>query len=432
MLRSAATASGPDGDATVLRPRADLTCTRPIELGRGRTHLGAGAGRRNPVPGTAAGRLDRLSSAPTAAGRNPELVRGRSVLSRDIIDHLGRHVLITVAALSAVACASGGGGSAPAPAPGLVSPPPPPPPPPPPGPSPTSAEFTANYALGAIHADAAFAAGASRARHHRGGIDRHGGGRIWLGTASAASRPCRSTSAPLVLANNPVGTDPHATYVAGVLASNFNGSGTVGVAYNSTVLSVRADTTTTAAAAAPAGTCISAPPGQRHRLCDRLQRQGGQHVVRRQHRSTRDRPSRRRCNGASPRDWCSSPPPATRRRRARTGRACTPPIPVSPGSSSPLRARPTAKPGALASFSNQAGVAQAAYFMTAPGVNLVTDCNASLGAARSCPGHLSFLHATGRRRPRTVAAGLPESHAETSCRPCCCRRPIRTGRDHGQ
>lgn len=41
--------------------------------------------------------------------------------------------------------------------------------------------------------------------------------------------------------NAPNGTDNHGTFVAGVVAAGFNGFGTVGVAYNSTVLSIRSD-----------------------------------------------------------------------------------------------------------------------------------------------------------------------------------------------
>jgi len=41
--------------------------------------------------------------------------------------------------------------------------------------------------------------------------------------------------------NAPNGSDNHGTFVAGVVAAGFNGFGTVGVAYNSTVLSIRSD-----------------------------------------------------------------------------------------------------------------------------------------------------------------------------------------------
>jgi hypothetical protein len=44
--------------------------------------------------------------------------------------------------------------------------------------------------------------------------------------------------------NTPGGTSNHGTFVSGVIAAGFNGFGTVGVAYNSTVLSIRADVST--------------------------------------------------------------------------------------------------------------------------------------------------------------------------------------------
>lgn len=41
--------------------------------------------------------------------------------------------------------------------------------------------------------------------------------------------------------NTPQGEDTHGTYVSGVIASAFNGFGTIGVAYESTILSIRSD-----------------------------------------------------------------------------------------------------------------------------------------------------------------------------------------------
>jgi hypothetical protein len=45
--------------------------------------------------------------------------------------------------------------------------------------------------------------------------------------------------------NTPFDTDRHGTRSAGIIASNFNGTGTIGVAYGSTILSIRADTAST-------------------------------------------------------------------------------------------------------------------------------------------------------------------------------------------
>jgi hypothetical protein len=42
--------------------------------------------------------------------------------------------------------------------------------------------------------------------------------------------------------NQPVGTDPHANFVSSVLGARFNNFGTIGVAWASTILSIRADT----------------------------------------------------------------------------------------------------------------------------------------------------------------------------------------------
>ena len=131
-----------------------------------------------------------------------------------------------------------------------VSPPPPsPPPPPPPAPSATSTEYLKNYALGTVKASAAYSAGGTG-----GGV-----------TVAVIDGGVDSTQADLVGAvtadstdivasrNTPIGADTHATFVAGVLASRFNGLGTVGVAYQSSVLSVRADTPGTCAAATSTG-----------------------------------------------------------------------------------------------------------------------------------------------------------------------------------
>jgi subtilisin family serine protease len=173
------------------------------------------------------------------------------VINRVLVDAIGRHVLITLAALSAAACAGGGGDgggpnaniSAPA-SPSLA--PLAPPPPPPPGPSAASAEFTQNYALGAMHADAAFAAGATGAGVTVALIDTGVDG----SGAELAGRVSPQSIDEDLQRDSPVGTDPHATWVAGVIADNFNGSGTVGVAYDSTILSIRAD-------AAPSHSCSS-------------------------------------------------------------------------------------------------------------------------------------------------------------------------------
>jgi subtilisin family serine protease len=170
------------------------------------------------------------------------------------VDRLGRHVLITLSALGLVACAGGGGGAAPATtiSTTTVTPPaPPPPPPPPPGPSATSAEFTRSYGLGAIHAEAAYAAGASGAGVTVAVVDTGVDG----SSSELSGRVSSQSTDASASRNTPVGPDGHATWVAGVLASNFDGQGTVGVAYGSTVLSIRADTASTSCTGSEA--CIS-------------------------------------------------------------------------------------------------------------------------------------------------------------------------------
>ena len=177
------------------------------------------------------------------------------------VDQLGRHVVVTLSALGLVACASGGGsgasgsGEAATPATTIstastvtVSSPSPPPPTPV-GPGAASAEFTKNYALGQIHADSAFTAGASGAGVTVAVVDTgvNGSGSDLAGRLSSASTDMDATR------NTPVGTDLHATWVAGILASNYDGQGTVGVAFNSTVLSIRADS----GAACGSDACIS-------------------------------------------------------------------------------------------------------------------------------------------------------------------------------
>jgi hypothetical protein len=170
------------------------------------------------------------------------------------VDRLGRGILLTLSALGLVACSSGGGGGSPAAAissPVVTPAPPPPPPPPPPGPSASSAEFTRNYGLAAMHADAAFAAGATGEGITVAVIDSgvNGATSELSGRVSSASIDENSTR------NTLVGTDKHGTWVAGVLASNFDGQGVVGVAYKSTILSIRVDTSTGTCAAGE--TCLS-------------------------------------------------------------------------------------------------------------------------------------------------------------------------------
>ncbi|MFI4975361.1 MAG: S8 family peptidase, partial [Caulobacterales bacterium] len=118
-------------------------------------------------------------------------------------------------------------------------PPPPPPPPPvlPPIPDPASAEFQANWGLAAIHADVAFNAGANGKGVTVAVIDT-GVDPTQFDLQGAVSPQSTDVNAAR---DKPVGSDNHATLVAGVIAARYNGVGTIGVAYDSTILSIRAD-----------------------------------------------------------------------------------------------------------------------------------------------------------------------------------------------
>jgi subtilisin family serine protease len=128
--------------------------------------------------------------------------------------------------------------------PGIANPTPVPPtptiPPTLPGaPSATSTEYVRNYGLGLIHASAAWAEGAT-------------GQGITVGVIDSGVNPNQAdlldAVSPLstdIIAgrNTPVGTSNHATEIATIIAARHNDMGTVGVAFQVTILSVRADST---------------------------------------------------------------------------------------------------------------------------------------------------------------------------------------------
>jgi hypothetical protein len=160
--------------------------------------------------------------------------------------------------------------------------------------------------------------------------------------------------------------------VAGVIAANFNGQGTVGVAYNSTILSVRADTTGTCSGQ----TCISstlAATGIDYAIAQ------GAKVVNLSFGettgtlgSTFEAALLRGVSAglifavSAGNDSAANPAwPAMYAADPRFAGSI-----IAVGATNPN--------GTLASFSNQAGSAQNVY-MTAPGVNIITDC-----AAGSC------------------------------------------------
>lgn len=108
-----------------------------------------------------------------------------------------------------------------------------------PPPSTTSAEYLRNYGVANIRAINAWNAGATGLGINVGVIDSgiHFSQPDLAGNISSASTdvvPGRST---------PDGPDNHGTLVSGVIAAGVNGFGTVGVAYQSTIVSIRSDTT---------------------------------------------------------------------------------------------------------------------------------------------------------------------------------------------
>jgi len=107
-------------------------------------------------------------------------------------------------------------------------------------PSATSSEYLRNYGVANVGAMTAWNSGWTGTGVTVGVIDTG----IQMDQADLAGR-ISSLSTDIVSGRNaPGGTSNHGTFVSGVIAAGFNGFGTVGVAYNSTVLSVRADVST--------------------------------------------------------------------------------------------------------------------------------------------------------------------------------------------
>jgi hypothetical protein len=160
------------------------------------------------------------------------------------------------AALLLTACAGGGGGGGPSPTTPTPTPPPTTPTPTPvPTPTPTPAptpvptptfptasspEFSGQYGLGQIRADAAYAAGGTGQGITVAVIDT--GVDPNNAELTTPTNDISPASTDVVgTRNTPAGVGAHATWVADVIGAEFNGFGTVGVAYKSTILSVRAD-----------------------------------------------------------------------------------------------------------------------------------------------------------------------------------------------
>lgn len=118
-------------------------------------------------------------------------------------------------------------------------------------PNPNSAEFQRSWGLAAINAQVAFNAGASGQGILVADVDTGADPNRpdLVGAISPLSADVVPSSEPQALQGSSVGFNPHANDVSSVLAARFNGFGTIGVAYNSTVLSIRADSCVSGTAA---------------------------------------------------------------------------------------------------------------------------------------------------------------------------------------
>lgn len=151
-------------------------------------------------------------------------------------------IIIVMSAAAAALAACGGGGS---PNVGVTTPTPPTLPPSPPSlptvPSASSAEYLRSWGVSYIHASTAYNAGATGAGITVAVIDSGVDG------AQADLSGALSADSTDIVAgrNQPVGTNTHATLVAGVIAARYNGSGSLGIAFGSTILSIRADNSVT-------------------------------------------------------------------------------------------------------------------------------------------------------------------------------------------
>lgn len=148
----------------------------------------------------------------------------------------------TAVSLGLSACGGGGGGGGPAvtPAPSPV-PPPPPPPPPPPVTDPSvfeTSEYNRQYGLGLIRASSAYAAGATGEGVVVAVIDSG----INQSHPELTGRISASSVDIVPSRDSLEDIDGHGTGVAGVIAANKNNRGGHGVAFESTILAIRADT----------------------------------------------------------------------------------------------------------------------------------------------------------------------------------------------
>lgn len=190
-----------------------------------------------------------------------KLTRGRNSMNKPKVDRklaIGSSVVVVALSLSACGGGSGGGvSSTPPPVaspPPVVAPPPPPPPPPPPSSSFATAEFNRSDGPGFHDAVAAYQAGAS-------GIG------VTVGVIDSGIDPSsheftgriHPQSGDVTGGGRPLGDDDgHGTDVTRVLAAAKDDRDVHGIAYNATILALRAD---------QAGSCTTAAVGEDEAAC---------------------------------------------------------------------------------------------------------------------------------------------------------------------
>ncbi|MBK8839892.1 MAG: S8 family serine peptidase [Hyphomonadaceae bacterium] len=163
-------------------------------------------------------------------------------------------LLASLAASTVAACAGGGGGASPPSPPSPILPPPPPPPPPPPAfplvVAPAASFESAEYlgagftssnrsGLGQLHASTAYSLGATGQGITVAVIDTNVDASISeLRGQVIGSHDVRASTR----SSTDIDKDGHGTMVTSVIAALKNGTGVHGVAYESKVLAIRADT----------------------------------------------------------------------------------------------------------------------------------------------------------------------------------------------
>lgn len=183
-------------------------------------------------------------------------------------------LLATLAASTVAACAGGGGGSPPSPPPPMLPPPPPPPPPPPAYPpviAPAASFETREYfgegfltagglpssnrsGLGQIHASTAYSYGATGQGVTVAVIDTN----VDTSISELQGQVAGSHDVYTSRSSSDVDTDGHGTMVTSVIAARRNNDGRTGVhgvAYESKVLAIRADTPGSCQSTDPDDTC---------------------------------------------------------------------------------------------------------------------------------------------------------------------------------